>query len=220
MNSRKIEMPELTVEQLRVHRAGEALHRDGASPAGALELLAAIIEDRAWERLVDAKGHSFKGRFRDFVAAREPYGLHFDPDQLREVIKLRHPHESVEHIAERMGAMRSAIAQELDSALLAMPGGDRRSVAVVDQIDNINLKSGQGGTSESYLRRRLRRDHPAIYERVAAGLISASAAAVEAGIRKRTQSVRLDDPESAAKTLRKHMPLEARQALARLLLED
>lgn len=89
----------------------------------------------------------------------------------------------------------------------------------VGRISLDNIKAN-GGTSESYLRRRLKRDHPEIYERVAADLISAHAGAVEAGIRKRTQSVRMDSPESAAATLRKHMSLEARQALARLLLEE
>ena len=35
--------------------------RTRASPAGALELLAAIAEDRTWERMVDVDGRSFKG---------------------------------------------------------------------------------------------------------------------------------------------------------------
>ena len=75
---RRVEFGEFTEEQLRVQRAGEALHRDGASPAGALELLAAITEDRTWERLTDAKGRTFNGRFRDFVQARAPFGLGYD----------------------------------------------------------------------------------------------------------------------------------------------
>ncbi|MBX6169610.1 MAG: hypothetical protein IRY84_18520, partial [Thermobispora bispora] len=111
--AREVSFPHLTEEQMRVHRAGEALHRDGASPAGALDLLAAIIEDRTWERLTDAKGRSFAGRFRDFVEARSPYGLGYDPDQLPKVLQLRHPHESVPKIAYRMAQMRETVKRLL-----------------------------------------------------------------------------------------------------------
>lgn len=97
---REVSFPEMTEEQRRVFRAGEALHRDGASPAGALELLAALVVDRTWERLADRDGRTFGGRFRDFVEAKPPHGLGFDAGHLPKVLGLRHPHGNVPRIAK------------------------------------------------------------------------------------------------------------------------
>jgi len=71
---------------------------------------------------------------------------------------------------------------------------------------------GDGGNRELYLRRRLRRDSPDLYEEVASGRMSASAAAIAAGIRRPYVSVAADDPEAAVRTLLK------RYTLAELLL--
>jgi hypothetical protein len=49
---------------------------------------------------------------------------------------------------------------------------------------------------------------------------SVRAAAVEAGIAPHIQSVRMDDPDSAARTLRRHMPREALVRLAELLIKE
>ncbi len=45
--------------------------------------------------------------------------------------------------------------------------------------------SGQYGTSREYTLRRLRRDRPELAEMVIGGKLSANAAAIEAGFRKR-----------------------------------
>ena len=90
-----------------------------------------------------------------------------------------------------------------------------------DRTNNIrSINPSVGGTSESYLRRRLKRDRPDLYEEVSSGAKSASAAAIEARIRHRTFPIRADDAESAAGTIRRHMKPDVRQALGRLLLED
>jgi len=69
--------------------------------------------------------------------------------------------------------------------------------------------------------RRIARDHPDILDRACAGEFpSARAAAVEAGIAPRTQTIRMDDAESAARAIRRHMPPDTRRALARLLMND
>lgn len=215
---RKVEVGELTEEQIRVHRAGEALHRDGASPAGALDLLAAIIEDRTWERLTDARGHSFEGRFREFVEARTPFGLGFDADQLPKVIGLRHPHESTPRVAERMAAMRAAVSRELlaeipaaGQAIHAGPGrGNKTERATLGFIDS------RSETAERTVR-RLKRDDPELAERVVSGEITPNAAAREKGWRK--PRIVLSTPERIAESLRRWMPREALSRLAELLTE-
>ena len=56
------------------------------------------------------------------------------------------------------------------------------------------------GTTADYTRRRLMRDNPGLYERVCSGELSANAAAIEAGFREPTVSIRIN-PQSAAKTI-------------------
>lgn len=203
---RRVEFGEFTEEQLRVQRAGEALHRDGASPAGALELLAALVEDCTWERLTDAKGRSFKGRFRDFVETRAPFGLGYDPDQLPKVLALRHPHESVPDVAYRMAAMREQVKTLLLAEIPAeLPlGGDRRSEEF--QMSGLHLKSGP--TAERTVA-RLKRDDPDLADKVVRGEITPNAAAREKGWRK--PRIILARQETVAQALIDYMPRGALQ---------
>jgi hypothetical protein len=72
---------------------------------------------------------------------------------------------------------------------LAEHGGDRKSEEI--QVDNINLKS-TGGTSSEYLTARIARDNPAILEKMKAGEYpSVRAAARAAGVLKETSPLDL-----------------------------
>jgi len=63
----------------------------------------------------------------------------------------------------------------------------------VDNVDNVNIRNTGGGNSAAYLAARLRRDHPDIAERLAAGEFkSVRAAARAAGISKETGSAKTD----------------------------
>ncbi|MER7361866.1 hypothetical protein [Nonomuraea wenchangensis] len=214
--AREVSFPQMSEEQMRVHRAGEALHRDGASPAGALDLLAAIVADRTWERLADAKGRSFKGRFREFVEAKSPYGLGYDPDQLPKVLQLRHPHESVPEIAYRMAEMREQVKrlllEEIPPVAPAVHAGPGRGHKTHDATN------GFRSNSADYVTARLKRDDPELAEKVVRGEVTPNAAAREKGWRK--PRIVVTTPEKVAAALRKIMPTEARRVLARLLLDE
>jgi hypothetical protein len=68
---------------------------------------------------------------------------------------------------------------------LARHGGDRRSErAKADQGGQSTLKPAQKNTKAHWLA-RLRRDRPDLAEKVIAGELSANAAAIEAGFRKK-----------------------------------
>ncbi len=67
---------------------------------------------------------------------------------------------------------------------------------------------------------RLARDAPGQYEAVRRGEKTINAAARAAGIRPHRISVRLDRPESIARSLRKHMSPDQLVELARLLTEE
>ena len=109
-------------------------------------------------------------------------------------------------------------------ALALTPVKDRINDADGGPIPKTNLDiiqvsvDGGGGTRADYLARRIARDHPDILERMAAGEFrSVHKAAREAGIAPRTQTIRMDDAESAARALRKHMTPEVLASLVELL---
>jgi hypothetical protein len=219
---RQVDAGEFTEEQIRVHRAGEALHRDGASPAGALELLAAIIDDRTWERVADAKGRPFRGRFRAFVEARAPFGLGYDPDQLPKVLALRHPHESVPDIADRMAAMREQIRtlllSEIPSALpVGSPGRASKPSSGRPNGSGTTIRPSTSRNA-NYVTARLKRDDPDLAEKVVRGEVTANAAAREKGWRK--PRIVLSSPERVAVSLRRYMPREALLRLAELIVKE
>jgi len=84
-----------------------------------------------------------------------------------------------------------------------------------DTFDRSNDVTVGRGNSPTYVLRRLQRDHPALAERVMKGELSANAAAIEAGFRKRTIRVP-DDADAAIDALVGRFGIErVRAALAR-----
>jgi hypothetical protein len=208
MTTRQVGVSEMTDEQRRVSRAAEALHRDGASPAGALELLAAIVADRTWERLSDVAGKPFAGRFRDFVAARPPFGLGFGLDQLPKVLELRHPREAAPDVADQMATMRTAVRGLLMEEIKpAAPMGrpDKESTT-----HNTSAKRDAAAAVA-----RLKRDDPDLAEKVMGGEVSAYAAARSKGWKP--PRIQVTTPARTAAHLRKHMSPDQIAELARLL---
>jgi hypothetical protein len=209
--TRVVALGEMTEEQRRIYQAGRALHRDGASPAGALNLLATIIEERTWERVVDVKGEPFVGRFRDFVADRSS-GLGCSPAELIKVIGLRHPHEGDQDTSTRMKVMRTEVErllrEEIEPARKAgrpskEDGGKERTTLVSETV-------------ERHLA-RLKRDDPALAAEVVNGHVSAYAAARSKGWRP--PRIQVTTPERTAIHLRKYMTSHQLARLAHLLLD-
>jgi hypothetical protein len=218
VTARRVEVGDFTDEQLRVQRAGEALHRDGASPAGALELLAALVEDQTWERLADIKGRSFKGRFRDFVEARSPFGLGYDPDQLPKVLALRHPHESVPAVAYRMATMRQEVQALLLSEISTASEHRGRTVTERATKDMTHNSTVTPSTERERVVSRLKRDDPELAERVICNEVSSYEAQRAKGWKP--PRIYVTAPERIADALRKYMPRDALLRLAELLTKE
>lgn len=113
-------------------------------------------------------------------------------------------------------------AEQLDGKTInAGPGPISQEDRASNQ-DNIRITDERygGGTRAEYLTRRIVRDHPDIAARMKAGEFrSVHAAAIEAGIQHRTLTVRIDDPRSVERSLRKHMSPEDLVELIELLTE-
>ena len=82
------------------------------------------------------------------------------------------------------------------------PGAAEHGGARVEQGDNITLNAR--GTSSSHTLKHLKRDNPELAEKVIQGELSANAAAIEAGFRKKTISIN-SNPEAAAASIKKNL---------------
>ena len=207
---------ELTPEQRRVHRVEHILRRDGGSPGSALEGLAAIVEDGTWRKVPSGpdRPEPFTS-FRRFVEANPPFGLGYSIKQLRALLQLQHPGEGAAEIRERMDAMRAEVARLIAEDIpAALPWERPTTDSNIDRATNYTAKSDHA----EYVVSRLKRDDPALAERVVNGEITANAAARQKGWRK--PRVVLTSPESIATALRRHLGPDDIAALIRLLLNE
>lgn len=217
MSDRIVSGGDLTPEQRRIHRVEHILRRDGGSPRNTLEGLAAIIEDGTWHKVPAGPdlAESFAS-FTAFVEAHPPYGLGYSVRQLRALLQLQHPDEDKkEAVRERMEAMRAEIERLLTDEIPALAAhgaiGNGRS------RDGATISTPKANYAEQVIA-RLKRDDPELAASVVAGELSPNAAARNKGWRK--ARIVVSSPERTAESLRKHMPAEARRALARLLLDE
>lgn len=119
-------------------------------------------------------------------------GLELDPEQVEwALIGLKHlkPDWAVP-FEKAVKAGMLAVKSQAESAPELKDGGDRKSeVFRRNQGDNVTLK--KRGNDQSYLARRLKRDHPAIFDKLET-YPSVRAAALEAGIVKPTVTLPAD----------------------------
>lgn len=143
-------------------------------------ILRNVIQDKLWAKRCDKNGELFLS-FDAFVTAPLWHGLESSIDDLRLYCK-KHPE----------------VLQMVEAETEALPahGGAR-----AEQGNNVTLP--KRGNASTYTLKRLKRDRPDLAERVISGVMSANAAAIKAGFRKRTISVP-EDIEAAADVLIRH----------------
>lgn len=157
-------------------------------------LLRRIITERLWERR-QVPGHGIVelANLRELITSKPRKGWGDDPAKIEAVIR-----EDVEVLAMWREAMKGE------------EGGDKSTHSNV-----MGAQSNQGNT-RAYTVSRLKREAPALFERVKAGELSANAAAIEAGFRVKTFTVPLDVDRAAA-TLRRHFTAQELDALKGML---
>ena len=195
-----------TESERLLHRLVKALERDGFKPDAFFELLAAVVDRRTWEDT----GHASLIALLDDQVGRRTWELAVKYFHHTAEVAERPSLDQLETKA-KVEAARKALKEAIPP--LADHGANQHSSGVDD------IKSS-GGSDPSYIVSRLKRDHPELAEQVASGELTANAAAVRAGFRPRTATVRLDDPKRAAATLRKKLTVQQRQQLAAYLIED
>ena len=127
------------------------------------KLLRRIINERAWEsRRLPGKGVVTMQSLRELVTTAPITGWGEDPAKIEAVIR---------DDAEVLAMWREAMKQKQ---------GQR-----TDIVDIVNEVKPSKGNSRAYTVSRLQRESPELFAKVAAGQISANAAAIKAGFRKR-----------------------------------
>jgi len=185
-----------------IESLGSSLRRGGASLGTVPGLLKRVIREEAWREFETSLGDVVRHeRFADFVATPPLKGLGASVPLLKRICA--DDPEALDLIDRAMG--RKGRADKI--------------TANVDNIHDSGDLERPSGTSRDSALRKLRKDAPELHAEVLAGRLSAHAAMVKAGFRPKTFTVR-PDPESAARTLRKHMSPDDLRALARLLLEE
>ena len=129
-------------------------------------LIRRIIENRAWEcRQVKMRGVVQLANLREMITRKPMEGWGEDPERIEGLIR---------NDAETLVMWREAMKVETQTR------GNRYKSR---DDDNINLSSK--GTSRSYTVSRLQRESPELFKQVVAKTLSANAAAIQAGWRKK-----------------------------------
>lgn len=125
-----------------------------------------ILEGRMWEGRRDHKGVDFRD-FEHFATSLRWQGLETSIEDLRLLCRK----DRYQHVRQMLDAEIGALAEH--GANQHVGGGD-------------NVTSSEArGNNPVYTLRRLKRDRPDLALRVIAGEMSANAAAIEAGFRKK-----------------------------------
>lgn len=161
-------------------------------------LLHALLEEGAWREFVTQRGEEVRhATFSSFVIARPLKGLGADMDLIERVVG------TADLDLLRLLEATKSTGQGWRADLHALP---------TESVGSYRSTNESGAVAD-----RLHRDAPERYAAVKAGELSLNAAAVAAGIRPKRVSVRVDDPDSAARTLRKYMDPEGLWELVKLL---
>ncbi len=180
---------------MRLHAMWD--HHDGGNLSHFLEGLAEAVEKEAWLQL----GLSFQ----EFISSPAPDGLDIPLEQFKAAYHIRHRKEKYfPTAAEYYSKMRKKVLDQLNPELPKPTVGDGNPGPGRGNKTVNNVNRLRGGNSETYALRRLKRDRPDLADKVLDGELSANAAAIEAGFRKRTITVTLE-PRSIARTLARHL---------------
>lgn len=177
-----------------VRRLANGIQRGDSGLRDVPETLLRLIETDAWKHYVTESGREYTHEsFAAFVEAKPFEGIGATVKQLERLC--------VEHPKAR---------EALQGVLKSKRGrGNKR---------NNNITDISTGTSQGYTLERLHRESPELYEQVCAGEMSANAAAIQAGFRKRMLSIPAE-PAGAARAIRRHFTAGEIQELIDRLVE-
>ena len=178
---------------------GSALRDGGHALTAVPALLKQVLAEDGWQDFTTQRGERVQyDRFDDFVRTPPLKGLG----------------ATVELIERVIGTDDPDLLRMWRDARKGRAGRPRKGVEKQEDSSSITTGQDSGLTSD-----RLAREAPEEYEAVRRGEKTINAAARDAGIRPHRISVRLDRPDSIARSLRRFLTPDQLSTLARLLLE-
>lgn len=181
-----------------VDALGSSLRYGGNALEAVPDLLKKLLAEEAWREFITQRGELVRHeRFADFVTTPPLKGLG----------------ASMELIDRIVGTSDPDLLRMLREAKKGKPGRPRKGE---EKADESSMFSRDRDAEDA---ERLARDAPDEYEAVLRGEKTIHAAAVAAGIRKRRISVRLDDPASAIRSIRRNASPEFWEEFRRLVNE-
>lgn len=170
-------------------------------------LLVRVLREESWRSFVTQRGEQVQHeRFEQFVTA----------------VPLRGLGASMRLIGKLVDAIEDPGARAQAQDLLDQVSGNRQGQRgnFLYNIQEVAESSAPTGTSREAGLRRLRKDRPDLHAEVLAGHLTAHAAMVQAGFRRKSVTVPVDKPENTARALRRNLEPEAVAELARLLSSE
>lgn len=198
------------------------LKRTGGDPSFLFEILEGIIQQRAWETLLDDNGQPV-GSLRRLIEAPLPVGCGQKAEKVLRLLHIEHRYEDAgTQWKERMETLRQQVEAELGRDIQAAATQGRPPKNVIHNL--LNSKPSQRGTSREHRIKVLKRDAPDIAERVITGEIAAAAGMRELDKRNGKpgalrRSVNMLSAASTLEGLLKYMPEDVLLELIDLLNE-
>ena len=188
----------LAINDDYVQSLGRALHSGNEGLEMVPKLLQIVIKRHAWaDRYVSTlKRRQRYADFLRFVTDTPPAGLGATVDLLMRLC-----------------------AADPDATTMLRETTNRQGERTDLHNNIIEVHPIEQGTSRPYTLARLSAKRPDLYERVKAGDLSANAAAIEAGWRSPSMSVRLDDVAAMARALKRRLSASDLAALVAALTE-
>ena len=161
------------IENEQVCHSAEGAFRHGGETLSSFPgLLRKIIENRCWERRQIRTGEVVEfGSLAELITAKPLAGWGWPEDVFGKI----------EAVIKDEPEVLEAYKEEMTGD----HGGNRRSEEVKIKPNNVRLDSPTHGNSKAYTLSRLKKHHRELFDRVCAGELSANAAAIEAGFRKK-----------------------------------
>jgi hypothetical protein len=184
-------------------------------------------------RLADNKGRSFPN-WEKFVEFREPYGLGMPIEIARSIMEEQDDRRLLKDVLAARAQEINAKDRVTQRPVGGQPGNENavkraQAIEAIDQASlrpsgkpktnvnsnnsDVNIRLRPTGNSAAAAHRRLRKDRPDLHARVLAGELSANAAMIEAGFRKRAVRKTPTPFERILKLLPTLTPIECRQLI-------
>ncbi|MFJ3799960.1 hypothetical protein ACIPSJ_27220 [Streptomyces sp. NPDC090088] len=209
-------MDDLRARSSVIDALSSSLDRGRNGLASVPGLLRQVLENDKWRHFVTLRGEEVRyDDFLEFVRTPPLKGL-----------------GATEELVRRLAADDITTLVLLDTVLQRLPGPPTSSGApasthpVPDEADqetvhNVNILPRPTGNRRERALRQLKEHRPDLLARVESGDIpSLHAAMIEAGLRDRTLTLPIGDPEKIARSLRKNLAQDDLQALIALLTTD